>query len=175
MAWAATGSGSNPAKAADFALGILPSGSVSFAAGQTHKTITVNVAGDTSIEPNEPNEGFTVTLSKPSSGTTIGASSATGTILEQMQFIAPNSSAGTDTLTASNPGQILTNTAGTDMSSMLSSLDKPSDLLPEAPHLRTPVDHSAGAPIMGINFGFHHSTGNFAMIEAAQHPTPGLL
>lgn len=135
---------------------------------------------------------------KPSSGTTISTSSATGTIvnddsakrggsqgatlsattvdptLDQMQFIPLNSSAGTDTLSASNPGQILTDTAGTDMLSGLSGLDKPSDLLPEAPHLRTPMDHSAGAPIIGIDFGIHHSTGNFAMIDAAQHPTPPL-
>ncbi len=135
---------------------------------------------------------------KPSSGTTISTSSATGTIvnddsakrggsqgstlsattvdptLDQMQFIPLNSSAGTDTLSASNPGQILTDTAGTDMLSGLSGLDKPSDLLPKAPHLRTPVDHSAGAPIIGIDFGIHHSIGNFAMIDAAQHPTPPL-
>ena len=195
VAWAATGSGSNPANAADFARGILPSGTVSFAAGEARKTIAVNVAGDKLIEPNE---GFTVTLSKPSSGTTISTSSATGTIVnddsakrggsqgstlsattvdptpDQMQFIPLNSSAGTDTLSASNPGQILTDTAGTDMLSGLSGLDNPSDLLPEAPHLRTPVDHSAGAPIIGIDFGIHHSTGNFAMIDAAQHPTPPL-
>jgi len=135
---------------------------------------------------------------KPSSGTTISTSSATGTIvnddsakrggsqgstlsattvdptLDQMQFIPLNSSAGTDTLSASNPGQILTDTAGTDMLSGLSGLDKPSDPLPKAPHLRTPVDHSAGAPIIGIDFGIHHSIGNFAMIDAAQHPTPPL-
>ena len=67
VAWAATGSGSNPANAADFARGILPSGTVNFAAGQTQKTITVNVAGDRLFEPDE---GFTVTLSKPSSGST---------------------------------------------------------------------------------------------------------
>jgi hypothetical protein len=51
---------------------------LSFAAGQTSQTITVNVAGDTRIEANER---FTVTLSNPSSGTTIGTATATGTIL----------------------------------------------------------------------------------------------
>jgi hypothetical protein len=38
-----TGSGANPANAADFG-GTLPSGTVSFAAGETSKTITVNVS-----------------------------------------------------------------------------------------------------------------------------------
>ena len=55
----------------------LPSGTVSFAAGETSKTITVNVAGDTIVEPDE---GFTVTLSNPATGTTIGTATASGTI-----------------------------------------------------------------------------------------------
>jgi hypothetical protein len=37
------------------------------------QTITVNVAGDTVVEPDE---GFTVTLSNPAASTTIGAASA---------------------------------------------------------------------------------------------------
>ena len=195
VAWTVTGSGSNPANATDFARGILPSGTVSFAAGQTQKTITANVAGDRSFEPNEQ---FTVTLSKPSSGATISTSSAIGTIvnddsarsgssqastlsasfvdptLDQMQFIPLDSSAGTDALSVSNPGQDPTDIGGTDILSGLSGLDNLSDLLPETPQLRTPVDHSAGAPIFGINFGIHHSTGNFAMIDANQHLTPPL-
>ena len=44
--YAVTGTGPNPANAADFG-GTLPSGMVSFAAGETSKTITVNVSGDT--------------------------------------------------------------------------------------------------------------------------------
>ena len=67
--WAVTGSGANPAAGSDFVGGVLPSGTVSFAAGQTSKTITVNVAGDTVVEPDQ---GFTVTLSNPAAGTTIG-------------------------------------------------------------------------------------------------------
>jgi len=76
--WSVSGSGSNPANAADFAGGILPSGTVTFAAGETSKTITVLVSGDTTVEPDN---GFTVTLSSPSAGLTIGTASATGTIL----------------------------------------------------------------------------------------------
>ena len=42
-----TGSGANPADAADFANGVLPSGTVSFAAGETAKTVTLgSVTGE---------------------------------------------------------------------------------------------------------------------------------
>ena len=77
-AFAVTGSGANPAAAADFAGGVLPTGTVSFAAGEATKTITVNVAGDSTVESAE---NFTVTLSNPSAGTAIGTAAATGTIL----------------------------------------------------------------------------------------------
>ena len=75
--WAVTGSGANPATGSDFVGGGLPSGTVSFAAGETSKTITVNVAGDTLVEPDE---GFRVTLSNPAASTTIGTATASGTI-----------------------------------------------------------------------------------------------
>jgi hypothetical protein len=74
--WAVTGSGANPANAADFG-GTLPSGTLSFAAGETSRTITVNVTGDTLVEPDE---GFTVTLSGASGGATITTATANGTI-----------------------------------------------------------------------------------------------
>ncbi len=76
--FAVTGSGVAPAAATDFAGGALPSGSVSFAAGETSKTVTVNVAGDTAVEADE---GFTVTLSAPSTGSTLGTATAIGTIV----------------------------------------------------------------------------------------------
>ena len=50
---------------------------MSFAAGETSKTITVQVAGDSTLESDE---GFTVSLSNASSGTAIGTATATGTI-----------------------------------------------------------------------------------------------
>src|SRR4029077_12441260 len=74
-----SGSGANPGNAADFTGGALPTGTVSFAAGQTSQLITINVAGDTTVEANE---GFTVTLSAPSAGTTIATAAATGVILD---------------------------------------------------------------------------------------------
>ena len=73
VAYAVTGDG---ADAADFG-GTLPSGTVSFAAGETSKTVTVGVTGDTGFEADE---GFTVTLSSPSDGSIITTASAAGTI-----------------------------------------------------------------------------------------------
>ena len=60
--YAVTGSGTDKAKAADFG-GTLPGGTVSFAANETSKTLTINVGGDLTVEADE---GFTVTLSSPS-------------------------------------------------------------------------------------------------------------
>jgi hypothetical protein len=74
--FAVTGSGANTAAAADFG-GALPSGSVSFAAGETSKAVTINVSGDSTVEPDE---GFTVTISVPGGGAVINVPTATGTI-----------------------------------------------------------------------------------------------
>ncbi|MEZ6121896.1 MAG: Calx-beta domain-containing protein [Planctomycetaceae bacterium] len=74
--YAVTGSSASPANAADFE-GTLPSGKITFAANETSKVITINVSGDTQVEPDER---FTVSLSNASSGTIISAASATGTI-----------------------------------------------------------------------------------------------
>ncbi|MCI0756168.1 DUF4214 domain-containing protein [Teichococcus vastitatis] len=73
VGWSVAGSGTHPATAADFANGILPSGTVSFAAGETSKTITVTVAGDAIVEADE---GFTVTLASPGNGAVLGTASA---------------------------------------------------------------------------------------------------
>ena len=51
-------------------------GTVTFAAGETSKTINIAVTGDTTVEQDET---FTVTLSAPS-GATLGTATATGTI-----------------------------------------------------------------------------------------------
>ena len=75
VAYSVTGSGANPANAADFG-GALPTGQVTFAAGETTKTITIKVAGDTTVEPDE---GFTVTLSN-ATGATLGTTTAQGVI-----------------------------------------------------------------------------------------------
>ncbi len=80
VTWSAAGiagTGTTPAGAADFAGGVLPSGSVTFAPGETSKPVTVNIAADRTLEPNER---FAVTLASPSPGTTLGQGSATGII-----------------------------------------------------------------------------------------------
>jgi hypothetical protein len=69
--YSVSGSGGNAANADDFG-GAFPSGTVSFAAGATSATVTINVSDDSDVESNE---GFTVTL------TTDGNPSANGTII----------------------------------------------------------------------------------------------
>jgi hypothetical protein len=51
-------------------------GTLTFAPGETSKTVTVNVTGDTTVEPDET---FTVNLSNAAGGT-VGTAAATGTI-----------------------------------------------------------------------------------------------
>jgi hypothetical protein len=60
--WTVSGSGSNSASAEDFDGGRFPTGTVSFEAGETSQTITVNVVGDKAVEPDET---FTIALSVP--------------------------------------------------------------------------------------------------------------
>ncbi|MFM7560082.1 bluetail domain-containing putative surface protein, partial [Cylindrospermopsis raciborskii] len=74
--WALTGFGINQANNTDFVGGTLPTGTVSFAAGETSQTITVNVSGDTSVELDEE---FIVTLSTPTNAT-VTTGTAKGTI-----------------------------------------------------------------------------------------------
>lgn len=57
---------------------VATSGTLTFAAGVTTAFITVTVKGDTNIEPDET---FSVVLSNPSSGTTLGTSAAAATII----------------------------------------------------------------------------------------------
>ena len=103
-AWAVTGSGANAANAADFG-GTLPTGTVSFAAGQTtSEVITVNVSGDTTVEPDE---GFTVTLSNPTNAT-LTTATATGTIQNDDVAVPTVTIAATDANAAEagvDPGQ----------------------------------------------------------------------
>ena len=72
------GQGANPADADDFTGGAFPAGTVSFAAGETSKSLAVSVAGDADLESNE---GFSVTLSNPTSPAVITTASVTSTIV----------------------------------------------------------------------------------------------
>ena len=78
VAWAVAGSSASPANAADFTGGVLPSGTVSFAAlGEASRTLSASVHGDTLVELNE---GFVVTLSGPTNGAVLGTATANGLI-----------------------------------------------------------------------------------------------
>ncbi len=68
---------STAANAADFG-GSLPSGTLSFAAGETAQTLTIDVTGELDVEADEP---FTVTLSNPTGDATITTAEANGIIL----------------------------------------------------------------------------------------------
>jgi hypothetical protein len=87
--WTVTGTGTNPANATDFG-GTLPSGILTFAANETSKVITVNVSGDTTVEPDE---NFIITLSNPTNNATLTTTSVTGTITNDDVF-TPIESAG---------------------------------------------------------------------------------
>ncbi len=93
-----TGSGTNAADATDLWNGTLPSGTLSFAAGETSKTITIQVAGDDLVESDET---YSVVLSNASGSTIIGTSSAMGTILNDDVPIIPD-----------NPGITVTPVSG---------------------------------------------------------------
>ena len=105
--WAVTGSGTNAAAASDFAGGALPSGTVSFAAGETSKVITVNVNGDSSVEPDE---GFTVTLLAPSAGTTLSTSATAVGIISNDD----GATEGNDSITGSSGGDLIEGRGGND-------------------------------------------------------------
>ncbi len=75
--YAVTGSGPHQANAEDFG-GTYPSGLIEFAAGETAKVVTINVTGDTKVEPDE---AFTVTIGNPSVPATITTETADGAIL----------------------------------------------------------------------------------------------
>ncbi len=75
--YAVTGVGASPATANDFVLNAFPSGTVTFAAGQATRVITIPVRGDTTVESNET---FRVTLSGASGGATITTAAANGVI-----------------------------------------------------------------------------------------------
>ncbi|MBS9386617.1 MAG: cadherin-like domain-containing protein [Dolichospermum sp. BR01] len=80
--WVVTGTGTNPADATDFG-GTFPSATLTFAAGETSKIITVNPQGDITQETNEQ---FKVTLSNPSNGATLTTATAIG-IIQNDDFI----------------------------------------------------------------------------------------
>jgi hypothetical protein len=77
--YSVTGSGTDPVTPSDAPGGVLLSGTVNFAAGQTSQVITVDFLGNTTVFTNQT---FTVTLLAPSVGTSIATATATGTVLD---------------------------------------------------------------------------------------------
>lgn len=75
--YAVTASGGSAVTGADFTGGSFPSGLATIADGDSSTTITINVAQDAMVEPNE---GFTVTISNPTGGYAATTATATGTI-----------------------------------------------------------------------------------------------
>jgi hypothetical protein len=73
---------------------------VTFAPGETSKTVTVSVTGDTAVEGDE---AFTVTLSSPTNAT-LGTATGTGTIVNDDTAPTPTISIGNVTLFEGNSG-----------------------------------------------------------------------
>lgn len=76
--WMVGSSGANPVNAADFAGGVLPSGTLTIPAGASTGTITVAIAGDDIVEPDE---SVTVILSNATMSIAVTQPGATATVL----------------------------------------------------------------------------------------------
>ena len=105
--YAVAGTGTNAANGSDFSGAT--SGVVSFAAGETTKTIHVLVAGDTTVEQNET---FAVTLSGATSGLALGTSQATATILNDDASAPPPVTL--HVINGNNSNNIINGTSGAD-------------------------------------------------------------
>jgi hypothetical protein len=82
--WEINGTGANPAESMDFRV---TAGTVVFADGETAKTITVEVNGDTAVEGDEM---FSVVLKNPQNGTIGTLGSAAGTIVDDDVTVVNN-------------------------------------------------------------------------------------
>jgi len=86
LAYVVSGSGANPADAADFG-GAFPAGNINFAAGQAQVTLTINVSGDTDVEMDE---GFLVEIPLPVPPRGGNLAQDNGTILNDDALVVPN-------------------------------------------------------------------------------------
>ncbi len=84
VSWSVVGSGLFPASPDDFVGGIFPSGTVSFALGESSQIIAVNVVGDLVFEDNET---FTISIFNPV-GATISTNSATAIIINDDSILS---------------------------------------------------------------------------------------
>jgi Ca2+-binding RTX toxin-like protein len=98
--WSVASIGNNPAVAADFVGGVLPSGRVTFAAGAALATITLQLVADRVLEPDET---FSLVLSNPFDATILGVTATTMTILADEV---------TPTVTSGGTASVAENTTG---------------------------------------------------------------
>ncbi len=108
--WAVVGDGATGAfaNAADFAGGTLASGRLAFGSGQTSRTITVQVAGDTDAESRE---GFAVRLFDASTGAQLGIARAAAAIANDDVH---QGGGGADSLRGGIDGELLDGGEGND-------------------------------------------------------------
>lgn len=107
--WTVAGAGASAADAADF--GSALSGSVSFSTGEVQKTVQVLIKGDTIVEVTE---GFTFTLSTPSSGLVLGTASASVTIINDDGLSVPPTGSVATALTGTRNADTLNGGSGND-------------------------------------------------------------
>lgn len=86
VAWSVAGAGDHPADVKDFQGGVLPTGSVEFAAGETSKTVTVTVAADTTVEASE---SFQLSLAAVKNATLSGSSAVVTIVNDDVAAPAP--------------------------------------------------------------------------------------
>jgi Ca2+-binding RTX toxin-like protein len=112
VSWSAAGSGPAPASASDFSAAVPPRGTVTFATGETSRTVTVNVAGDTAPEPDE---SFSVSLFSPSAGVGISTGAALATIRNDDAILKNiTGTSGSDSRTGSSAAELINGLGGND-------------------------------------------------------------
>jgi hypothetical protein len=105
VAWAVRGQGDNPAAARDFRGKQLPSGTVTFAAGETSSSVSVRV------RPSDGQKGFALTLDK-AKGAVLGRSTARATIAPRDNLIGTDSN---DRIQGSKRAEEIEGRAGRDL------------------------------------------------------------
>ena len=123
-------------------------GTLSFAAGETSKTITVNIADDTLFESSED---FTITLSNPTNAT-LGTATGTGTIVDN--DAAPNNApvANDDIATVTEGNSVSITVRGNDTDPENDSLSVSS--ITQGANGSVVIDALTGHPIYTPNIGF---------------------
>lgn len=152
VAYTIAGSGANPADLADFS-GVL-SGTLTFTAGQTSKTITVTVRGDATAESDE---AFTVTLSSPSAGLSLAAAVASATIADDDTPTLISGSAVNDVLDGTSAPNRMLGLDGDDTAKGSAA----ADILDGGTGLDT-ADYSASAAAVTVNLATNVNSGGDA-------------